>query len=329
MRPGIAIIGAGGIVRSAHLPAYRAAGFPVIGIYDPSPEAVALARDVWPDLPAYESLEQALADPLVSVIDAATHPAPRAGIIEDALKAGKHVLSQKPFALDLATADRLIALAKEQNRWLAVNQNGRFSPPWAAATRAIQAGEIGRVRGVTHLFDTDFGWIEGTVFDSVPHWLIYDYAVHWIDIIRVWMGDAQPAWVRAEEFRTWAQPAGMKATAGLTLEFGYANGDRGLIRSGGRRGPLGGHPFWIDGETGNIRGSVLGRDSLYVNEKELALTGKWFNDAFSASMQELLDAIDENRVPSHHAVHNRLSLAMTLAACQSAELAGQRVDFGD
>ena len=62
----IDIIAAGGIVRDAHLPAYRKAGFPVAGIYDPDPEqAHARAREF--DIPrVYESLEEAVSQENVS-----------------------------------------------------------------------------------------------------------------------------------------------------------------------------------------------------------------------------------------------------------------------
>ena len=68
----IDIIAAGGIVRDAHLPAYRKAGFPVAGIYDPDPEqAHARAREF--GIPrVYESLEEAVSQE--NVIDLATPP---------------------------------------------------------------------------------------------------------------------------------------------------------------------------------------------------------------------------------------------------------------
>jgi hypothetical protein len=79
-----------------------------------------------------------------------------------------------------------------------------------------------------------------------------------------------------------------------------------------------GHPFWIHGSQGTIRGCVLGRDFVEI-EKDGAtcryqLTGSWFPDGFAGTMGELMWAIAEDREPSNSARHNILSLEMTLAA---------------
>ena len=77
----------------------------------------------------YADVEQLLSSG-IEVVDVATRPAERVAIIEQAVAAGCHVLSQKPFATDLATARRLVALAEDQGVKLAVNQNGRWAPHW-------------------------------------------------------------------------------------------------------------------------------------------------------------------------------------------------------
>ena len=98
-RPGIGIVGCGGIVKLAHLPAYTAYGVDVVGVYDPSAEAT---RDLQERFPVvgrvFDSFDELLDDPRVEVVDVATHPAQRVELIQRALRAGKHVLSQKPSA---------------------------------------------------------------------------------------------------------------------------------------------------------------------------------------------------------------------------------------
>ena len=75
--------------------------------------------------------------------------AERVGLIEAALRAGKHVLSQKPFVLDLEVGKRLAALAAERGLHLAVNQNGRWAPHFRYALQAVRAGLIGPVASVS------------------------------------------------------------------------------------------------------------------------------------------------------------------------------------
>ena len=109
-----------------------------------------------------------------------------------ALEAGKHVLSQKPFALDVADARRLVDEAERRGLRLAVNQNGRWAPAWRIATLLVQQGAIGDVCAVTHLYEHDFGWTVGDWPDELEHFVIYDFSAHWIDISRCWLEAKTP-----------------------------------------------------------------------------------------------------------------------------------------
>lgn len=327
-RPGIAVIGCGGIVKSAHLPAYQKYGQRVVGVYDVRPEATAGVQAQFGVEQVYDSLEALLADPDVQVVDIATHPAQRIGLMRQAVAAGKHVLAQKPLALEVAEARAAVEEAARRGLKVAVNQNGRWAPAWRIATLLVQQGAVGAVTAVTHLYDMKFGWIPGTVFDEITHFAIYDYSVHWIDITRCWMEQKQIAGVRARDYRAPNQPARGKTPWGMWVEYTYADGSNAMIRGVGcaetRRG---GHPFWIHGTEGVIRGSVLGTEDFVELERDgvsarYGLEGAWFPDGFGGTMGELLCAIVEDRQPYNAASHNLLSLQMTLAACDSADLDG-------
>ena len=64
------------------------------------------------------------------------------------IRAGKHVLSQKPFVLDLDTGDRLASLADERDCRLAVNQNARWAPHFSYMRQAVASGLIGEIQAV-------------------------------------------------------------------------------------------------------------------------------------------------------------------------------------
>ena len=64
----------------------------------------------------YGSLDEVLADPEVAVVDIATRPAERPALILQAIEAGKHVLAQKPLALDLESARRVVEAAERGGR---------------------------------------------------------------------------------------------------------------------------------------------------------------------------------------------------------------------
>src|SRR5262249_23959680 len=139
-RPGIGLIGAGGMT-FAHLDAYKRAGYRVVAISHPALAKAAERRDAFfPHAQISTDHRAVLGHPEVEVVDIATHPAPRVALIEDAVDAGKHVLSQKPFVLDLDVGDRLCDRAAAGGVKLAVNQNGRWAPHFAYIREAVRTG---------------------------------------------------------------------------------------------------------------------------------------------------------------------------------------------
>ncbi|TXT13235.1 hypothetical protein VHUM_00602 [Vanrija humicola] len=97
----------------------------------------------------YGSYDEVFADPAVDVVYIGTphpyhHPNAKA-----ALLAGKHVLCEKPFVMDLAELDELIAIAKEKNLFLMEAVWTRFHPIAYAVQKEIHSGKLGRVRRVT------------------------------------------------------------------------------------------------------------------------------------------------------------------------------------
>lgn len=331
-RPGVAIVGIGGIVKSSHLPAYMKYGIPVAAVYDIRPEATQGIQNEFQIGRVAKSFEEILEDPAIEVVDIATFPEHRIPLVKQALEAGKHVLSQKPLALDMASARELVDLADAKGLKLAVNQNGRWSPPWRAATMLLEAGAIGELISVTHVLDRSYRWTIGTHFEKIPHWAIYDYTVHWIDITRTWTGDLKPVAVRGRDYRTPNQPPESLTPWGLTIEIDYENGATALIRAtGGEPGEPEGHPFFINGTEGKIWGSALGREfvELYRGDEHVTFTleGAWFPDGFGGTMGELLSAIAEDREPSNSARHNLRSLELTLAAVESADNDGAPVSL--
>ncbi|MCX6976670.1 MAG: Gfo/Idh/MocA family oxidoreductase [Verrucomicrobia bacterium] len=190
---GIGLIGAGAITES-HLQAYKNAGYQVLAIASRSPERATARRDqFFPKAKVYTDYRHLLDDPAIHIADIATATAFRAPIITDALHAGKDVLSQKPLALSLQEATRLVQLAKSLGRRLAVNQNGLWSPHQAYIRAAINAQIIGEVSSVDFSVHWDHHWICGTPFESLPHLILADFAIHWFDFATHFFGDTPPS----------------------------------------------------------------------------------------------------------------------------------------
>lgn len=142
-RPPLALVGCGGI-SEMHLRAYRAAGYEVVALANPTrAKAEARRAEFFPHAELYASHTELLrAHPEVEVVDVAKHPDVRTPIIEDCLRAGRRVLSKKPFVTDLDTGERLGLLAEEHGRRLAVNQNGRWAPHLSWMREAVRANLV-------------------------------------------------------------------------------------------------------------------------------------------------------------------------------------------
>ena len=334
--PGVGIVGCGGVARDWHLPAYERYGVDVVGVYDRLPEATSGVRDAFPFVErVFVSLDELLADPRVDIVDIATGPEVRLELIARAVEAGKHVLAQKPLALDVEDARAVVEEAERRGCKVAVNQNGRWSPPWRIATLLIEQGAIGDVIAVTHVLDRPLPPLVGTHFEEIEHFTIFDFFVHWIDISRCWLDGKRVSGVRAHEYRPPDQSAGLRTPIAAWVEILYQDGANAMIRSiGDARTKRPSCPFWVHGTEGTIRGSVLlGSDFVELERdgvtSRFALEGAWNPDGFAGTLAELADAIAEDREPFNSARHNLLSLAITLAACRSAEEGSRLVSLDE
>jgi len=121
----IVIIGAGGIVHDAHLPAYKKAGFHVQGIFDIDTARAEKVANDWGIDSVYSSLEQAtqLSD---VVYDLALPPIATPEVLES-IPDGVPVLIQKPLGLDLEQAKVIRDICERKNLIASVNYQLRFS----------------------------------------------------------------------------------------------------------------------------------------------------------------------------------------------------------
>src|SRR5689334_20092208 len=115
----IAIIGAGAIVRTAHLPVYRRLGYPVAGVYDVNCAAARETAAMFDVDRVFHSLDEACA--LDDTVFDLAVPGDAIVDILRKLPEGSGVLMQKPMGLDLAEARRIRQIARERSLVAAVN----------------------------------------------------------------------------------------------------------------------------------------------------------------------------------------------------------------
>jgi len=326
-RPKIGLIACGGITRH-HVSAYRKSGWDVVALCDKDLDRARERQKTFPDADLYDDHRKLLARDDVDVVDIALHPEPRAAVIEDALRAGKHVLSQKPFVLDLEVGARLADLADRQGLKLAVNQNGRWAPYVRYAKAAIDEGLLGDVQSVAISINWDHTWCQGTEFEKIRHLILYDFAIHWIDMAQLFFAGqtARAAFAAAVPAPNQQMNPPMIASA----QAAYPNGLATLHFDGhSRRGPE--ERLLVVGSKGTYRaaGGVCSCDRLSLfseaGESRPQLEGSWFDDGFVGSMGELLRAIEDDRLPENAARSNLESLKLCFALLRSADT-GQPCD---
>lgn len=329
---GIGLIGAGGI-SEFHLRSYHRCGFPVRAIASRSKADAEKRRDeFFPEADVYDDHRKVIEREDITVIDATPHPTDRLPILRDAITAGKHVLSQKPFVLDLADGRQLVELAKQHNVQLAVNQNGRWAPHFSYLRNAIAGGLIGDITSIDFSLQWDQTWIAGTpAFENIHHLILFDFGVHWFDITNCLMGGQRAESVFAEVKRFDQQIFQPPAIASVIIRYPQA-----LIRmSFHGHTQLGEEDVTtVVGTQGTLRSRGPGLNDqpemqvfLKPGQCTVPLQGCWFDSGFDGAMGELLCAIEQNREPNHSAANNLHSLELCFAAVRSADT-GQPVAVG-
>lgn len=321
-RPGIGLIGCGAITRH-HLQAYLDGGYEVRGLCDLDPgRARQRQRQFYPDAKVYQNHHELLADASIEVVDVTTHPPQRPPLVEDALRAGKHVLSQKPFVTDLAVGERLADLADEQGVLLAVNQNARWAPHFSYIRQALRAGLVGDVVSAHFAGHWDHGWVKGGPFEDVRHLILYDYAIHWFDLVTDIMGSREPTRVFASVAHAPHQDVRPPLLGQVLIEYHDAQATM-VFDACSVAGKW--DTTVVVGSGATIRSEGRGENQQQVilttkrGEWRPVTEGRWFNDGFHGAMGELLCAIEEGRPPANSARENLRGLALCFAAIQSAD----------
>ena len=245
-----------------------------------------------------------LAATAVEVVDVATHTDVRPAIVEDCLRAGRHVLSQKPFVEDLAVGERLCDLAGELGLQLAVNQNGRWAPHFSYLRTAVGAGLVGTVTSGD--FSVHWGHdrdVAGSRFADMPDLMLLDFGIHWFDMVDVVFRDCGPARrvyasVGSTPGQVIAAPAQAQvlidyeaAQASLVLRGASTAGEEGRYRVAGTAGVL--------AATGPALGGNVVRFTAPEGAVDVPLQGHWFREGFAGTMGELLRAIEDGDTPAN------------------------------
>lgn len=184
-----AVIGSG-FIGPVHVEALRRAGVSVIGILDVDDERSQQAATTLQLDRAYRDLDQLLADPDVHSVHIAVPNRLHYEMAAKTLRSGKHVMCEKPLAMNSRESSELVELARTTNLAAGVNYNIRYYPLCLEAAQQVRDGAVGELFHVTGSYvqdwlfhDTDFNWRvladEGGALRAVA-----DIGTHWLDLVQ-------------------------------------------------------------------------------------------------------------------------------------------------
>lgn len=162
--------------------------------------------------PVVSSYQAILEDPSVELVIVNTPNETHHSYAADALKAGKHVIVEKPFTVTAREADELIALAAKQKRMLSVFQNRRWDADFLTVSKIVREGLLGRLVECEIHYDRYRNYIEADTWKEVAKpgtGLLYNLGSHTLDQARVLFG--MPKFVDAR--------VGIQRTGGQVDDF--------------------------------------------------------------------------------------------------------------
>ncbi|MGI9473741.1 MAG: Gfo/Idh/MocA family protein [Rubripirellula sp.] len=184
-----AVVGTG-FIGPVHVEGLRRAGVRVAGILGSTPEKSNSAAEILGIAKGYATLASVLADPDVDVVHITSPNRHHFHQASQTLAAGKHVLCEKPLAMNSQESSELVRLAKQAGVAAAVNYNIRYYPLCIEAAQRVRDGVVGDLFHVTGsyaqdwlFYPTDFNW-RVLSEDGGSLRAVADIGTHWLDLIQ-------------------------------------------------------------------------------------------------------------------------------------------------
>jgi predicted dehydrogenase len=192
----IVLVGAGGIVRNAHLPAYRKGGLPVVAVVDRYANHAQELATEWGIAISGAALSSVLPQLQGPVIFDVAVPAAAVLEVLRTIPEGATVLIQKPLGETLAEAEAIVALCRERSLQAAVNFQLRCAPNMLAARAITDAGALGTLHDIEVQVSTHTPWELWSFLKTAPRLEIVYHSIHYIDLVRSWLGNPQRVYAR-------------------------------------------------------------------------------------------------------------------------------------
>ncbi len=295
----IVIIGAGAIVRTAHLPAYRRLGLPVAGLFDVRIDTAAdLAKRF-----GIQTVHPTLSDACRAgeagevVFDVAVPGDQVLGVLR-CLPEGAAVLIQKPMGDDLQAAREIRGMCRERRLVAAMNFQLRFSPNVLALRDLVGRRLLGEIVDVEVRLQVRQPWETWAFMRGLPRLEVLYHSIHYIDSIRMLIGEPRGVYCRAvghPKLPEYADPRssiildyGDRIRCSLTLNHTHVFGEKhrtSMLKIEGTDGAaLLSMGVNLDYPHGLPDTLEVAHDGAW---SPVSLRGSWFTEAFEGPMSNL------------------------------------------
>jgi predicted dehydrogenase len=333
----VIVIGAGGI-SNAWFPPIKQESLRVVAVVDlrKSAAEAQIQKYELANAKAYDDIDQALADAKADFVIDLTIPDAHCDVTCRALRAGFHVIGEKPMAATLEQARKMVQTSEETGKLYMVSQSRRWNGLHTAIATHIGNGSVGHL--TTLNCDFYIGAHFGGFRDEMPSPLILDMAIHHFDLARMFCKQS-PVSVYAEEFNPHGSWYIGDVAANVLFEM--TNGVRFAYR--GSWCAEGCHTGWdgdwrVIGDKGTIvycdsktlRGEVVDGDEGFIRPKKpLSIEPETLPATqMHGGLCEMLRFIRTGQKPQTECHDNIQSLAMVIAAIESSK-SGRRVRFDE
>jgi len=341
------IVGSG-MIAGTHAKAIRAMpGCTLHSVFNHRPEGAAKFADQF-GIRAYHNMDAFLTDSEIDIVTVCTPSGAHLDPALAAIRAGKHVIVEKPLEVTLERVDELIAAAQKQGVTLASVLNRRFNPAMDAFKKAVDQGRFGQITSAS----CDVKWFRDQAYYDSAAWrgtwaldgggVLMNQAIHAIDSLIHLAGPV----VAVQGSCACLAHDGIEVedTAVAIVEF--ANGARGTIEASTCAWSKYGHPARI--QLAGTNGSVFLADESFevwdfdderpedggirANLMASGTPGLGANipsaigfEQHQRNFEEILHAIREGREPTTSAKAARRAIAVIRAIYESADQGSRRI----
>jgi predicted dehydrogenase len=336
----VVVAGCGGMANTWVDYAKRRADTEIVGLVDIKEEfAQEMAERKELDCPTFTDVKQAIEETRANMVFDVTIPASHYAVSTTALQLGCHVFGEKPLAESMSDCNDIVRISQSSGRMHAVMQNRRFDPRIRAYRNLIAGGTIGKPGfvGADFFIGAHFGGFR----DAMDSPLLLDMAIHTFDQARFIIG-ANPVSVYCQEFNPPGSWYAGNAMAVCIYEmsdgsvFNYrgswcaegvltsweaswrVTGERGTAIWDGHR-----EPYAEIVAAGDQSGKFI-RDFERVD----SVLPEMANTFHHGCLDDMFAALEDGRKPETDCSDNIYSMAMVLAALESAKT-GRKVLIAD